>query len=69
VRVAELPASAPGEADPDVHVHVTRSGYAAPAPAAAGGLAPEHLRAAEERLNASMRVYARSQPTRFPINR
>ncbi|MBM3475109.1 MAG: hypothetical protein FJX75_17750 [Armatimonadetes bacterium] len=67
VRLANLPGPAPAEGDADVHVHVTRSGAEGPVPAARG-IAPDHLRAAEARVNESTRAFARSQPTRFPIN-
>ena len=68
VRLADLPGPAPAEGDADVHVHVTRSGNGTPVPAVARGLEPDHLRAAEARLNESMRSFARTQPRRFPIN-
>jgi anti-sigma factor RsiW len=68
IRLANLPEPAPAEGDADVHVHVTRSGADTLVSPAARGISPDHLRAAEARMNASTRAFVRSQPTRFPLN-
>lgn len=58
----------PAESDPDVHVHVARAQPRIPAAPPSSGIDSSSLKAAEARLNNSVRVLSRSEPRRFPIS-
>ena len=66
LRVAERSPS--GETDADVHVRVPRRGPSTPVAAPSRGIDPDSLRAAEARLNETVRSVSRSQPRGFTVN-